>query len=388
MEFQIIIILLLFSFPLFSSLLNGIDMTLSYRNKITPETDRIKLLLIFFYACTGLNWFLIILLQFNWDLYNYIGSFYFSFNLLWVVFFYHYIFYMTSVEKNERFKTIQYIIPSIFFLFFLIYPFFIPLNICFQNVNEQIIIDPIYSNSSFLIYPLAIFRRVFMMIYGILCFRRIKKFNSLANNESQSKKWLWVIFCIYGIIFLINIFRLFDYSTIWPVILFTAIMAISLVALQTVICFNMLNNNYKLFNLEETKQSDSGKRKYTSFQEVRYKSYHQKKKRVSITIDRSEFENYFRLKKPYLDPNFKIEDLGNTFKACRSIISSYVNKTYDMNFSWYVNRWRLEEMERLMKLRSNNGKDPQELVLKAGFGSYRNYVRVKSYFMNNPISDK
>lgn len=362
-------------------------MILLYHNNYNRKEDQIKQILIYFYGCTASLWFSLILLQFNWESYNYICSFYFSFTLLWVILFYHYIFYMTSVEKDERFQKIVYIVPVLFFLFLLVYPFFVPLNIRFQNFNDQIIIDSTYSSSSFLIYVLAIFRRVFMAVYGILCYRRLKKLELETGNKSRLNKWLWSVLWIYWIIFLFIMLRLFDYDSLWLPTIYTIMITVSFVVLQTIICFNMLSENYKL-NTTDGTESDSVKRKYTIFQKTRYKSYRKKKKKMCIVINRMEFENYFRLKKPYLDPKFRLDDLVDTFNACRSVISTFVNKTYGMSFSWYVNSWRLDEIEKLMNIKSNNNKVSEKLVLKAGFGSYRNYMRVKSYFMNNKKVNK
>lgn len=384
MQFDSIAILLLFCFPFFSSCLNGINMTLSLRNKINPEIDRIRRILILFYVCTGVIWLAILLLQFNNEATMYINSFYYSFSLLWVLLFYHYIFYMTSTDTEERFPNIYYIIPAGFFLFLMIYPHFRALNISFFSVNDEIVLDPTFRESSLSLFLLAIFRRLFMVFFGILCFLRLRRFRLVAKEEWEANKWLGKTFALYGVIVLVTFLRLFDYDRLFSLMMFTIVMAVSLVILQSMICFNMLCDNYKLVNRNT---SDPATRKYSNFQKVRFKSYDHKKRRIRVEIDRSEFENYFRLKKPYLNSELKIDDMVKVFSACRSIISSFVNGTYGMSFSLYVNRWRLHEMERLMKMKSNIGKDPKELIPKAGFGSYRNYIRVKSHFNNDNESD-
>lgn len=49
-----------------------------------------------------------------------------------------------------------------------------------------------------------------------------------------------------------------------------------------------------------------------------------------------------------------------------------------MNFNRYVNLCRLKELERLKKHPSNKNTELQTLLQKAGFGSYRSYIRVKN----------
>jgi len=386
MEFFTIAIFLLFCFPLFSSFLNGVDIALSLRSKVNPLIDRAKLVLLFFYISTGAVWFLIILFQFDWKIYPYLSSLYFSFGLLWIVVFYHYLFCMTSADKDERMGYGHYALPLLFCMVLMVYPFFRPLNIHFEPVSEQIVIVPIHSGSYVWVYTLAVFRRLFMVGYGVMCYSRLKRFAGETDKGDRRTRWLWGIFAIYCVITLVTILRLFHYPVAWPVILLTATTAVSLVVLQTVTCFYMLRGNFRLATANTTGENPAQKRSYTTFQKSRYKSYNNKKKRVGITIDRSGFENYFRLKKPYLDPDLKIGDLTEPFQACTSVLSAYINKTYGMSFSWYVNGWRLKEMERLMKLKSNNGKDAKDLALKAGFGSYRSYMRAKAYFNNQNTS--
>lgn len=61
-----------------------------------------------------------------------------------------------------------------------------------------------------------------------------------------------------------------------------------------------------------------------------------------------------------------------------------------MNFSNYVNNWRLMEVKRLARLPQNKDRDIAELVAEAGFGSFRNYLRVKKAedSDNNPVNDQ
>lgn len=59
----------------------------------------------------------------------------------------------------------------------------------------------------------------------------------------------------------------------------------------------------------------------------------------------------------------------------RTVISAFINKTYGMNLSRYLNHWRMEEFGRLRSLPSNQGKSVGSLIEKAGFDNYRTYLR-------------
>jgi len=94
-------------------------------------------------------------------------------------------------------------------------------------------------------------------------------------------------------------------------------------------------------------------------------------------LDKKKFEAFIRKNKPYLNKDLKITDLVKPLNSNRSVISSFINKNYKMNFSRYMNSLRLIELDRLISLNNDNKYDMTELVAKAGFGSYRNYMRAK-----------
>jgi len=99
-----------------------------------------------------------------------------------------------------------------------------------------------------------------------------------------------------------------------------------------------------------------------------------------VEIDKKVFETYFFKHKPYLNPNFRISDLIDPLQSNRTYISKFINRTYKMNFSSYVNHCRLREMERLLQLPMNKGKKMSEIIVQAGFSNYRNYLRAKKQF--------
>lgn len=92
-------------------------------------------------------------------------------------------------------------------------------------------------------------------------------------------------------------------------------------------------------------------------------------------LSRVRLEAYFHHEKPWLDPGCKIADLVEVFDVNRTALSSFINRTYGMNFNRYLNRWRLRELDRLRALPSNRGKSMRSLVEKAGFDNYRTYLR-------------
>ncbi len=92
-------------------------------------------------------------------------------------------------------------------------------------------------------------------------------------------------------------------------------------------------------------------------------------------LSRTTLENYFHARRPYTDPEFKLIDLAEAMGVNRSEISNFINRAYGMNFKRYVNRWRLEEFQRLMALPSNERKSPYKIFPLAGFSNSRHYQR-------------
>lgn len=93
-------------------------------------------------------------------------------------------------------------------------------------------------------------------------------------------------------------------------------------------------------------------------------------------LNKKIFEQYVVGKKMFLNPHLRLTDLMEVFNTNRSYLSRFINDTYGCGFNGYINRLRLKELERLMKLPSNRGKTVTRLYPKAGFGNYQVYLRI------------
>ncbi len=63
----------------------------------------------------------------------------------------------------------------------------------------------------------------------------------------------------------------------------------------------------------------------------------------------------------------------------RAYVSAFINSEYGMNFNRFVNGFRLREVERLREeaKRKKHHVSALQLILNAGFSSYRSYMRAK-----------
>lgn len=107
-------------------------------------------------------------------------------------------------------------------------------------------------------------------------------------------------------------------------------------------------------------------------EEIKVKS---PRKQHSGKLNRRRFESFIRNEKPYLNPDYKITDLVEDLDINRTALSSFVNRTYGMNFNRYLNRLRLKELEKLRSLPDGQGKSISSLIDKVGFKDFRNYSR-------------
>jgi AraC-like DNA-binding protein len=104
----------------------------------------------------------------------------------------------------------------------------------------------------------------------------------------------------------------------------------------------------------------------------------------SHRLGRERVDAYFDTKKPWLNPAYRISDMAEDLYSNRAYVSSFINSEYGMNFSRFVNGFRLREVERLkIEARQKKQHVPMlQLVLNAGFSSYRSYLRAKEHIQN------
>lgn len=101
------------------------------------------------------------------------------------------------------------------------------------------------------------------------------------------------------------------------------------------------------------------------------------KKQTRGNLDQKYLEEYMVTNKPYLNPRLKIIDLINPLCTNRTYLSSFININYGVNFNRFINRYRLKEMEQIIKNPTYANYSKQGLVTKAGFNNYQGYLRAR-----------
>lgn len=95
-------------------------------------------------------------------------------------------------------------------------------------------------------------------------------------------------------------------------------------------------------------------------------------------INRLRFEQYLADKKPFTNPNLRITDIAADMNTNRTYISNFINSEYGMNFNRFINIYRLRELNRLRNSQASAKNSSLELIMMAGFNTYRSYIRAKS----------
>ncbi|MDR1756985.1 MAG: hypothetical protein LBR65_08540 [Culturomica sp.] len=92
-------------------------------------------------------------------------------------------------------------------------------------------------------------------------------------------------------------------------------------------------------------------------------------------LTKKRFEDFLRKKRPFLNPDLKIAELTRPLLTNQRSLSTFIRRTYNMEFEQCMNYFRFREVERLQYL--GPIRNAIALSVKAGFWSYNVYLRTK-----------
>lgn len=102
-------------------------------------------------------------------------------------------------------------------------------------------------------------------------------------------------------------------------------------------------------------------------------NYGTDKEITRLNIDKVKFESFIKKEKQYLNPGLRISDLTIAKCTNRSYLSCFINRTYGMSFSRYINNCKWIELQRMEKDFKGSEYEKETLIIKAGFRSLREY---------------
>jgi len=329
--------------------------------KRNRQEKRLRLYLAFIYLVTALGWLGMVLYVVSPDGYISYHTVFLLTLMLDQVMFYRLVAILTDTGGSRPFNRLHVVIPFVITAVSLGCDLLVPtekqMNVVYggEGATSDVWLGVVYASTSVVFI-------VYNTLYPLLSLRNIRRYRRFVvdySSEAQrtSLDWLFsmqllILVCV-PVPFAGLLLGIDTFASPW----FVWLGALPYFVYYIILCYNMLDGNYLII------QPDAAAEEATQEKEA--------------TIDRKQFERYLRDKKPHLDPKLRITDLAAGLNTNRSYLSAFINREYGMNFSRLINRYRLAELDRLRLSPRYSGKSNMELVLMAGFGNYRNYLRVK-----------
>lgn len=406
LEFNSLKTVIPFLIPMLSAMTCSMLLFISNRDSSTRMESLLKRLLLVYYLSMILNWFSILVYLIIPTLFIYLNAFFYMAILMIQVTFYHFVYILTKLDENEHFSPLHYLLPTLICTSLFIWSFFVPFDVQLSITKNRETIPSGYKAYYYLFTSKILIRLLYGAIYMFLSAYRLIRYHRLIklhpnSDGSHPARWLAVLTGMTIILWIMSTCALIIPRHPIYVNVFAPITILIVVSQHIMLAYNIMKQNY-LPLIESTnkrslfkgilKASKTG----TTYSDYTINTKSSKKISVikskqsgSVSqIDKKKFEAFMRKHKPFINSNFKITDLVESLGVNRSVISSFINKTYGMNFSQYINQCRLQELDKIIALPANKGKDIASLISQAGFGSYRNYQRIKKTDLRTVQNDK
>lgn len=353
------------SLPMVSSLTFGMLFAIAFRQGLTKTERKARKLLCIYFVLMSFIWLYMQLYIFYGTTLKYFAPLIGFILQINQVIFYHFIRILSPIDKNgPKHIEFHYMTPLVLLLasgvFMISYIFTEQLS---DNAIATLFLPYVYLSSLF-----------FSLYYSILSARRIilykKRIKEYGEEKWKPMRWMELVMWLRVILAVLFGIKFYMYGFMAGVISIQ----------QIIIVYYMLMKSYTIFPFgEKNALLVGGGEIITVYNEQLHEDpniQEELKKEVQL-LSRSEFEDYYKTYKPYLNLSFKIIDLVEYFKINRTYLSGFINQVYGVNFSQYNNLWRLKEMEYLQSLPEHEGKNQEELALLAGFNNPRSYWRAK-----------
>ncbi len=351
-----------FAAPLFSALVScGLCLSF-YLSRNGEGRQKHILLMVFTFLAAALCWLAPLLLIVVPSLFVRLNPLFFLALMLNQVLLYHFVFIITGMQHRRRFSPLNYIIPVFVTVAVLVWSAWVPYDVLLEIACYDGFIHPDYPVSSALFFSSILVFCIYNILYTVLGFYRVGQYRRhvadfSADAERTSLRWLYAFMWLVLSNIPLPLAALFvDKDMILGSNPAVACALLPIVQYMLIV-YNVISGNYVIIppvsGSEDSPEAKTAK------------------------LSRKRFEVYIHACKPYLDPGLTITDLAVGLHTNRTYLSNFINREYGMNFSRYINRLRLEELDRLRTSSQSMERSNVELVLQAGFSNYRSYVRVK-----------
>lgn len=366
---------ILISIPMISAMTCGIIFMVIFHKSLSVGKNRIRKTLGGYFILMVILWFLASISVDHYrdniwgiPLIYLIIPFYFLIIHLLQVVYYHFICLILPIKS--RFNYLHY---RVSFAIFIMCSSLIFVLINTDGYKELDFI-------SFFHQYLYIYASLSMGYYIILSWIRLYKYNKVNSEVTKISiklNWLHLLLLtrsVFTLLFIISYNRI--------IIIDIALVVVN-AAQHIIVTFNVLQKDiiYNLRGLYQTNimlpsgQIVSIDKKGALHQIPIELTQSSENQNAQSLITQQDIITYFSQEKPYLNKDFKLDDLVKHFGVNRTYISKFINVTFNTNVSQYINYWRLQEVEHLLKTTSTADKD--QIAIMAGFSNYRHYLRAK-----------
>ncbi len=328
-----------------------------YRNHDATQR-RLTGIMIPAYLLSVLSWLCMVLYIVDYNAFVWAHSPFLLIPPLGQVLHYRFFFEITGTGHGERFPRIHYIIPVVLAATLGVWSLLTPYDVQYSLVATRGEPVPGYELFSRFFASASSIMVSYYIVYPLLGLFRIIKFrravvNYSADEQRTSVRWMYIQFVLIMLIVPVISLQLFIHKSVFYGSVLTACAALLPLGQYLFICYHLMSGDYVIIQPPEPEEEKPQR------------------------IDRRRFEDYMQRDKPYLDPKLRITNLCLALGTNRSYLSAFINNEYGMNFSRYINRLRLEELDRIRLAAKSGELSGMDMVLEAGFSSYRSYLRVK-----------
>lgn len=376
--------------PFLSAIACGTLVTFSLQDCLKRDERKLKRIVLFYFTMSSIGWSVMLCYEFSPILFVWLNVVCLASFMLPAIFFYRIIRFLTRLGQPEDFPVLHYLLPGALLAVMLIWSLFVPFDVQLLIVKGKAQVFPAGYEAFarfFTIKPLL--RVIFGLVYYLLVILLLVGYYKRASGSKHllHKPAKWVLFLVG-----ISLASLF--SSVLPTFMprgeilysiWTFMVALSIAAQHVLLAYHIIRRDYLPYIIYEKKQEQpkvtKEQSKVTKEQpqptQKQPKETEEKlsRRQHSGKLNRRRFESFIRRNKPYLNPDYKITDLVEDMDVNRTTLSSFINRTYGMNFNRYLNRLRLQELDKLRSQPDSQGKSISSLIDKVGFKDFRNYSR-------------
>lgn len=303
------------------------------------------------------------------------------------VLYYRFVVVLTDTgRKRTSPYSVHYVLPVVVVIVYNVLYFFVPFDVHLHLLKGGSTEE--YRVTAFVFDMIPVMQLVLTVVYMVLAGRRLSACYRRHGEESPAwgrwlrlSQWLCVLSVAWSGAFCLTVWR---WTAPWAL----PAAAVAAWAQAVLLCCHSFNRRSLLFLplsiLPVPLRTPFGERLSDRAAQAGSSRTYQRWTPAGNPVEvepcpltRKVFERQVAAGKLFLNPRLRLSDLTELFHTNRTYLSRFINREYGYGFSEYVNRLRLAELERLMRLPSNRGKPVNRLYAKAGFPNYQMYLRTK-----------